>query len=59
MNDRLDLRLLLKNFGERGTVGDIDLVEGRALAGNGLDAVDNEFLGVVEVVDDDDVIALV
>lgn len=43
---------------EGGFVGDVDAVEGRAVAGDELDAVEGDGGGVVQVVDDDDVVVV-
>lgn len=54
MDDIVNIWVLLKHLVERGLICDIDLVEGRSLAANELDAVHDFWGGVVEVVDDDD-----
>lgn len=57
MHDGIDAGVLREDVVETSLVGHIDLVEGRSLSANELDAIDG-FLGrVVEVVDDHDVVA--
>lgn len=55
----VDLGVLLEDFVESRLVGDVHLVEGGALAGDELNAVDAFFGGVVKVVDDDHAVACV
>ena len=54
MDDIVDVWVLLEHLVERSLICDIALVEGRSLAADELDAVDDFWGGVVEVVDDDD-----
>lgn len=48
--------MLLKNLVERSLVCDVDLVELWSLAGNELNAIDDFWGRIVEVVDDDDLV---
>jgi hypothetical protein len=52
----VDVWVLLEDFVQRSLICDIDLVEGRPLAADELDAVYDFLGGVVEVVDDDDLV---
>ena len=56
MNDIVNVWVLVKDLVESGFVGDVALVEGRALAADELDAVDDFSRRVVEVVDNDDLV---
>ena len=54
VDDIVDVWVLLKHLVERGLICNVDLVKGRSLAADELDAVHDFWGGVVEVVDDDD-----
>lgn len=56
MNDAINIRMLLKHFIQSLLIGDIARVELGSLAANELDAVEDFVGGVVEVVDDDDLV---
>jgi hypothetical protein len=56
MDDIVNVWVLLEYLVERGFICDVDLVEGRSLAANEFDAVHDFRGGVVEVVDDDDLV---
>lgn len=53
VDDIVDVWVLLEHLVKRSLICDIALVEGRSLAANELDAVDDFWGGVVEVVDND------
>jgi hypothetical protein len=52
----IDVWVLLEDLVQRSLICDIDLVEGGPLAADELDAVYDFLGGVVEVVDDDDLV---
>jgi hypothetical protein len=54
MDDIVDVWVLLEDLVERGLICDVALVKGRSLAADELDAVDDFWRRVVEVVDNDD-----
>jgi hypothetical protein len=56
VDDIVDVGVLSKHLVQRGLVCDVAFVEGGALAADELDAVDDLGGGVVEVVDDDDLV---
>ena len=56
MNDRVDLWVFREDFVQGLLVCNVHVVEGRALSGDELDAVDDFLLSIVEVVDDDDIV---
>jgi hypothetical protein len=56
VDDIVNVWVLGKDLVQRGLVGDVALVEGWPLAADELDAVDDFLGGVVEVVDDDDLV---
>ena len=56
VNDRVDIGMLAEDLVEGRLIGDVDGVELWALASELLQAVDDLFGGVVEVVDDDDLV---
>lgn len=58
MNDRVNGGMLGEDIVESLFVGDVDLVEVWATAGDELDTVEGNLGGVVEVVDNDDVVAV-
>lgn len=58
MDNAVDIGVRLEDLVEASLVGDINLVEGRALLGDQLDAVQNDLGRVVETVDDDDLVAV-
>lgn len=58
MNDAVNFRVLGKDLVKALFVGNVDVVEGRAAAAELLDAVEDDLEGVVEVVDDDDIVAV-
>lgn len=57
MNHAVDVGVLLKDPVEGGLVGDIELDELGTLAADQLDAVDDFFGGVIQVVGEDDLVA--
>lgn len=57
MDDAVDFRVFRKDIVEGDLVGDVELVKGGASAGDELDAVDALLGGVVEVVNNDDLVA--
>lgn len=56
MDDIVNVGVLVKDLVEGGFVCDVDVVEGGALAADELDAVADFGVGVVEVVDNDDLV---
>lgn len=56
MDDIVDVWVLLKDLIERCLICDVALVKGWSLAANELNAVYDFWRGVVEVVDDDDLV---
>ena len=56
MDHIVNVWILLKDLVERGLICNVAFVEGRSLAADELDAVYDFFGGVVEVVDDDDLV---
>ena len=56
MNDRVDLWMFREDFVQGLPVCDVLVVEGRALSGDELDAVDDFFLSIVEVVHNDNIV---
>lgn len=56
VNDTVDIRVLLKHLVQLLLIGDIAGVELGSLAADELDAVEDFVRGVVEVVDDDDLV---
>lgn len=58
MDYAVNLGVLLEDLIETSLVGDVDLVEVGALAGKKLDAVDGDLGGVVQAVDNDNVVAV-
>lgn len=56
MDDIVDVRVLLEDFVESGLVCDVALVERRSLAADELDAIDDFWRGVVEVIDNNDLV---
>lgn len=56
MNDAVNGRVLVKDVVEGLFIGNVDVVEGRTAAAKLLDAVEDDFERVVEVVDNDDVV---
>ena len=58
VNDRVNGGVLGEDIVEGLLVGDVDLVEVGAAAADELDAVEGDLGGVVEVVDNDDVVAV-
>jgi hypothetical protein len=56
VDDIVDVWVLLKHLVERGLICNVDLVKGRSLAADELDTVHDFWGGVVEVVDDDDLV---
>lgn len=57
MNDAINVGVFLEDLVDGGLVRDVDRVELRALAADDLDAVDSLLSGIVEVVDDDDLVS--
>lgn len=57
MNDAVNVRVGREDLVEGGLVGDVHLVELGALARDELHAVDALLGGIVQVVDDDDLVA--
>lgn len=57
VNYAVDLRVLVEDLVQGRLVGDVDIVKGRALARDELNAVHDFLLGVVEVVNDDHIVA--
>jgi hypothetical protein len=58
VDDAVDLRVLGKDIVETGLVCDIDLEEGGASAADELDAIERDHGRIVEVIDNDDVVAV-
>jgi len=58
VNDAVNLRVRSEDAIECGLVGDVGLVENRALAADELDAVDGDLGRVVEVVNNHDIVAV-
>lgn len=58
VNNAVDLGVLGKHIVEAGLVCDVDLVEGRTLAANKLDAVYGGLGRVEETIDNDDIVAV-
>lgn len=58
MNDAVNFRVLVKDLVEGLFIGNIDVVESRAAAAELLDAVEDDFERVVEVVGNDDVVVV-
>ena len=56
MDDIVNVWVLSEDLVERCLVCDVAFVEGGSLAADELDAVDDFWRGVVEVVDDDDLV---
>ena len=56
MNDIVDIRVLLKHLVQGLLIGDVERVVLGSLAADQLDAVQDLLGGVVEVVDDDDLV---
>lgn len=57
MNDRVNVGMRAEDLVKGRLVGDVDGVEFRALAGEELEPVDAFFRRIVQVVDDDDLVA--
>lgn len=57
MDDVVNVGVLLEHLVERGLILDVELVELWLLAADELDAVDDLLGRVVEVIDDDDLVA--
>lgn len=57
VDDAVDVWVLREDFIKGRLVGDVHLVECRALASDELDAIEAFLRGIVQVVDDDDVVA--
>ncbi len=58
MNDGVNLGVLVKDGVDSLLVGQVDVVEGRATSAELLNAVEDIFERVVEVVDNDDIVAV-
>lgn len=58
MNDRVNGRVLGEDIVERCLIVDVDLVEVRATATDELNAIKGHFGGVVKIVDDDNIVAM-
>jgi hypothetical protein len=58
VNDAVDLGVFGKDFVEGSLVCDVDLVKGGALAADELDAIDGDLGRVVEIIDNDDIVAV-
>ena len=58
MDDAVDVWVLGKDTVERSLVGDINLVEGRSLAADQFNSIECDDGGVVEAVDDDDIVVV-
>ena len=58
VNDTVDRRMRLEDLVEGAFLSEVGLVEDGPLAADGLDAVEGDLGGVVEVVYDDDLIAM-
>jgi hypothetical protein len=58
VNDTVDLGVRREDAIERGFIGYVCIVEGGALAADELDAVDGDLGGVVEVVNNDDIVVV-
>lgn len=57
MNNAVDVWVFLEDIIQSRFVCDVHFVERRSLAGDELNTVDDFFRGIVEVVDDDNVVA--
>ena len=57
VDDIVDVGVLLEHLVERGLILDVELVEFGLLAADELDAVEDLLGRVVEIVDDDDLVA--
>lgn len=58
MDHGVDGRVLLEDLAQRLLVGDVDLVELGAAAADELDAVERDLGRIVEVIDYDDIVAV-
>lgn len=58
LDDAVNGGVLLEDLVEGGLVGDVGLVEDRALPADQLHAVEGDLGGVVEAVDDDNIISV-
>lgn len=58
MNDTVNLGVLVEDGVEAGLVRHVDFVEGGALAREKFNAVDSNLGGVVETIDNDDIVAV-
>ena len=58
VNNTIDGRVLLEHGIECGLIGHVDLVKGWAPSAEELNAINGNLRGVVEVVDNDDIVAI-
>ena len=58
MDNAVNLGMRIEDLVERGLVGYVDIVEGGSLAADKLDAVDGNGRGVIEVIDDYDIVVI-
>lgn len=58
VDDAVNLGMRIEDLVERGLVGYVDIVEGGSLAADKLDAVDGNGRGVIEVIDDYDIVVI-
>ncbi len=58
MDDAVDLGCLAKTSPGGGLVRNIDLVEGRSLSRDELNAIDCDYGGIVETIDNDDIVTV-
>ena len=58
MNDAVNLGVFGKDIGQTTLVGQVDLVEERAASAEELDAIEGDLGGIVETVDNDDIVAV-
>ena len=56
MDNVVDIGVLVKHLIQSGFIRDVDLVKDRSFATDEFDAVDDLFRGVIEIVDDDDLV---
>jgi hypothetical protein len=56
VDDIVDVWVLIEDLVQCRLVCDVNLIEDRSLAANELDSIDNFWRGIVEIVDDDDLV---
>lgn len=56
MNDIVNVRMLVENLVESCLIGDVQLIEGRPLSADELDAVHDLFRRIVQIINNDDLV---